>query len=116
MNIKLKGKSVKQVSECKYLSSIIKTKNDSATDIKRRLGLANGAFGKLDKIWKNKKVKLATKIRLLDALVLPVALYGSETWARIQNDNSKLAAFEMKCLRRILGIKWEEKVTNVKIK
>ena len=49
-------------------------------------------------------------------MVLPVALYGAETWARIQNDNSKLTAFEMKCLRRILDIKREEKVSNAKIK
>ena len=61
-------------------------------------------------------MKLATKIRLLDALVLPVALYNSETWTRTHNDNSKIAAFEMKCLRRILNIKWEEKVSNARIK
>ena len=106
MNITLNGKLLKQVKEFKYLGLLITAKNDSATNIKRRLGLATGAnltrYGK--------SVKLATKMRLLDALVLPVALYGSETWTRTQNDNSKIAAFEMKCLRRILNIKWEEKV------
>ena len=65
------GEPLKQVNEFKYLGSIITANNSSATDIKRRLGLA---FGKLDKVWKNKKVRLTTKIRLLDALVLPVAL------------------------------------------
>ena len=61
-------------------------------------------------------MKLATKIRLLDALVLSEVLYGSETWTRTQNDNSKIAAFEMKCLRRILNIKLEEKVSNARKK
>ena len=116
MNITLNDKSLKQVKEFKYLGSLITTKNDSATDIKRRLGLATGSFGKLDKIWKNRKEKLATKIRLLDALVLSEVLYGSETWTRTQNDNSKIAAFKMKCFRRILNIKWEEKVSNARIK
>ena len=115
LDIKLKGKQLKQVTEFKYLGSIITANNSSAIDIKRRLGLANAAFGKLDKIWKNKKVGLTTKIRLLDALVIPVATYASETWTRTQNDDSRIAAFEMKCLRRILNIKWEEKVSNVKI-
>jgi len=32
--------------------------DEHLVDIKRRLGLATGAFGKLDKVWKNKKVKL----------------------------------------------------------
>ena len=50
MNITLKGKQLK-MNEFKYLGSIIITNNnDSITDIKRRLGMANGAFGKLDKI------------------------------------------------------------------
>ena len=61
-------------------------------DIKRRLGLATGAFGKLDKVWKNKKVRLTTKIRLLDALVLTLALYGYATWARIQNKDTRIAS------------------------
>ena len=61
-------------------------------------------------------MRLTTKIRLLDVLVLPVALYGCESWARIQNEDTRIAAFEMKCLRRILDIKWEEKVSNEKIR
>ena len=74
-----------------------------------------GERGELDKVCKNKKVRLTTTIRLLDALVLPVALYGCETWARTQNEDTRIAAFEMKCIRRILDIKWEEKVSNEKI-
>ena len=51
----LKGKSLKQVNEFKYLGSIITANNSSTTDIKPRLGLVTGAFGKLHKVWKNKK-------------------------------------------------------------
>ena len=54
MNLALNGKPLKQVKKFKYLGSLITAKNDSATNIKRRLGLATGATGKLDKIWKNK--------------------------------------------------------------
>ena len=44
------------LNEFKYLGSIITANNSSATDInRRRLGLATGTFGKLDKVWKNKK-------------------------------------------------------------
>ena len=32
------------------------------------------------------------------------------------NEDTRIAAFEMKCLRRILDIKWEEKVSNEKIR
>ena len=50
MNITLNGKPLKQVKEFKYLGSLTTTKNDSATDIKRRLRLATVAFDKLDKV------------------------------------------------------------------
>ena len=50
MNIKLKGKPLNQVNEFKYFGSIITANNSSTTDIKRKLGLATGVFGKLDKM------------------------------------------------------------------
>ena len=66
--------------------------------------------------YQSAETNMNIKIRLLDALVLPVALYGCETWARTQNEDTRIAAFEMKCLRRILDIKWEDKVSNEKIR
>ena len=40
--------------------------------------------------WRNQGVSLNTKLRLLDCLVLPIALYGCETWTMNKADIDKL--------------------------
>ena len=86
--------------------------NDSTSEIKSRLLLASTALGKLLKVWSDKDITLPTKIRLLNALVYPVLLYGSEIWTIKNNDLKKLAAFEMRCYRKVLNITWKDKIRN----
>ena len=40
------------------------------------------------------KLKLKTKLRLFDALIMSAALYASETWTRTVNDSNTIEAFE----------------------
>jgi len=43
-----------------------------------------GRIGKLvwkKRIWKNRKISLRTKIRILEATVMTVVKYGAEAWA-----------------------------------
>ena len=47
--------------------------------------------------------------------MLPVLLYGSDTWTLRDALSKKLDAFGTKSLRYILGISWKEKVTNKKL-
>ncbi len=44
-----------------------------------------------------------TKIRILKTLVLPVLLYGCETWTLNSDLKRRIDAFGNKCLRRIMG-------------
>ena len=52
------------------------------------------------------------KIRLIKELVWPVATYGSENWTLRKNEETRLDAFEMKGLRKILRVSWTAKKTN----
>ena len=45
-----------------------------------------------------------------------VLLYACESWTLKKNDRDRLLAFEMRCYRWILNIKWHEKVTNKEIR
>ena len=67
---------------------------------------------KLKKIWQNHDISTSTKIRLLKALVWPVATYGCESWTLKKMDEARINAFEMKCLRRVLRVSWTAKKTN----
>ena len=86
--------------------------NDSTSEIKSRLLLASTALGKLQKVWSDKDITLSTKLRLLNALVYPVLLYGSEIWTIKKNDLKKLVATEMRCYRKVLNITWKNKIRN----
>jgi len=46
----------------------------------------------------------ATKIRLYSAYILPVLLYGAETWTLTKVLSKKIYSFELWCQRRILRV------------
>jgi len=46
------------------------------------------------------------------ALVWPVATCGCEIWTLRENEETRLEAFEMKKLRKILRVSWTAKKTN----
>jgi len=66
----------------------------------------------LQKIWKSHSIPISTKIRLMKALVWPVAMYGCESWTLRKNEETRLDAFNMKELRKILWVSWTAKKTN----
>ena len=52
------------------------------------------------------------KMRLMKALVWPIAMYGCESWTLRKNEGRCLDAFEMKGLRKILRVSWSVKKKN----
>ena len=69
-------------------------------------------WGNYRKSWSDKDITLSTKLRLLNALVYPVLLYGSEIWTIQKNDLKKLVASKMRCYRKVLNITWKDKIRN----
>ena len=49
-------------------------------------------------------------------LVFSIFLYGAETWTIKETEKKKIDAFEMWCLRKMLGISWNEFRTNQSIR
>ena len=69
----------------------------------------------MNNIWKNRKITMKFKMRLFDPLILPVALYGAECWQLKTTEQRRLDAFQLRCLRRILGVTYKDRVTNAEI-
>ena len=67
---------------------------------------------KLKQIWRSNIYTLRSKLRLFNTLVKPVLFYGSVTWKINEGDSRKLDTFFVKCLRRILQIRWPYVVSN----
>ena len=64
-----------------------------------------------DNIWRS-RLKEKTKIQLYGTYILPILLYGSETWTPNQRDIDRTNAFGQRCLRSICDIHWSEHKTN----
>jgi hypothetical protein len=47
-------------------------------------------------------------VKIYKTVILPVVLYGFETWYLILREEYRLRVFENRVLRRILGPKWDE--------
>jgi hypothetical protein len=98
-----------------YLGSLISNNGGSELEIRRRITLAKSAMSQLTKIWKNRAITTAVKIRLVKSLVFSVCLYGVETWTMKAADRRRIDAFEMWSWRRLLRVPWTDKRTNVSI-
>jgi len=48
------------------------------------------------------------KIKVYRTIILPVVLYGCETWSFTLREECRLKVLENRVLRRIFGPKWEE--------
>ena len=62
------------------LGSKITSDGDYSHEIKRHLLLERKAVTNLDSILKSRDITLPTKVRLVKAMVLPVVMYGCESW------------------------------------
>ena len=63
-----------------FLGSKVKADGDCSHEIKRSLLLGRKAMTNLDSILKSRDITLPTKVRLVKAMVFPVAMYGCESW------------------------------------
>ena len=50
-----------------------------------------------------------------DIYVWSIAMYGCETWTIGEAERKRLEAFEMWCYRRMMNIKWMDRITNEKV-
>ena len=61
-------------------------------------------------------IMIDVRLQLLITIVFPVLLNAAETWTVNKEDEKRLLAFEMRCYRRILAVKWENRRTNEEIR
>ena len=114
--IMLRVKKLLHEEKFKYLGSTITTNENCSTDIRVRTATALKVMGELDHIWKNKNISKETKIRLYKSLIVPIALYGCETWTLRKTEEKQIMVFEMAALRRILGVHIMDKMRNEHIR
>ena len=111
-SIELENQEIEEVDKFTYLGSNVDTEGGSDRDISIRIGKARSAFVLLNNIWRTNGISRATKIRLFNSNVKSVLFYGAETWRTTASTEKKIQVFVNKCLRKILGIWWPNKISN----
>ena len=69
----------------------------------------------LDSILKSRDITLSTKVRLVKAMVFPVAMYGCESWTVKKAERQRIEAFELWCWSRLLRVHWTARRSNKSI-
>ena len=58
---------------------------------------------------------MPTKVRLVKAMVFPVAMYGCESWTVKKAEHQRIDPFELWCWRRLLRAPWTSGRSNQSI-
>ena len=95
--------------------SKITADDDCSHEIKRRLLLGRKVMTNLDSILKSRDMTLPTKVCLVKAMVLPVVMYGCESWTIKKSECRRIDAFELWCWRRLLRVPWAARRSNQSI-
>ena len=114
-HVAVSGEQLEEVPHFKYLGSIISAENNIEKEVSSRIGLAAQAFKKLSNIWRSTSLSIRTKLSIYRSNVRSVLLYAAETWRINKRLESRLRGFEGRCLRRILKVRWEQRVSNEEI-
>ena len=103
------------VSDFIFLGSKITADGDCSQEIKRHLLLERKVMTNLHSTLKSRDITLPTKVRLVKAMVFPVAMYGCESWTIKKAECKRIDAFELWCWRRLLRVPWTARRSNQSI-
>ena len=74
------GEAMQTVTDFILGGSKIAADGDCSNEIKRPLLLGRKATTRLDSVLKSRNITLPTKFHLIKAIVLPIVMYGCESW------------------------------------
>jgi hypothetical protein len=103
--IKVDNKSFESVEQFKYLGTTLTNRNSIQEEIKSRLKSGNACYHSVQDLLSSSLLSKNTKIKIYRIIILPVVLYGCETWSLKMMEERRLRVFENRVLRRIFGPK-----------
>ena len=98
-----------------FPGSKITADGDCSHEIKRHLLLGRKVMTNLEQHIKKQRHYFSTKVRLVEAMVFPVVMYGCESWTIKKAEHRRIDGFELWCWRRLLRVPWTERRSNQSI-
>ena len=82
--------------------------NSIAEELKSRLKSGNACYHSVQNLLSSRLLSKNLKIKMYRTIILPLVLYGCETWSLTLREERKLRVFEYMVSRRIFGPRRDE--------
>ena len=80
-----------------------------------RITIDTSTMSKLASLWTSSRLSLTLKMRLYNSLIISIITYTSASWTFTKAQKKRLDAFNTKALRRIVGVRWHDYLTDASI-
>jgi hypothetical protein len=93
-NIKIDNSSFERVGKFRYLVTTLMNQNSIQDEIKSRLKSGNACFHSVHNLLFSNFLSENLKIQIYRTIILPVVVYGCETWSLTLREELRLRVFE----------------------
>jgi sorting nexin-29 len=107
-SVKIDNSCIERVEEFKYLGTMLTDQNSVEEEIRSRLKLGNACYHSVENLLFSWMLSKYFKIMIHRNIILPVVLYGCETWSLTMREECRLRVFDNRVLRRVFGPKRNE--------
>jgi hypothetical protein len=113
-DLRVDGMVFEEVTNFKYLGSLITKKNEIGEEIKMIIAAGNRCYYGLQHLFRSRTVRGIVKSKLHQTVLKPTVMFGCEAWSMTEKDKTRLNIWERKILRKVYGPVTEQGVWRIR--